>query len=68
MTAGYAINGNENKIKIRTILQKYKNKEYRETPLMDQLSEVFKVVAEGYENDIFKAQLLVIYDVLMKKE
>lgn len=71
MTAGFHINSTstqDDKIKLRLQLDRYRNREYKETPLLDKFSEICDTVAKSYNNDSFKACLLIIYDVLMRKE
>ena len=68
MTAGFTISKVEDKIEIRKYLEKYKNKSYKDTPLMDHFAEISQIVARSHDNDVFKAQLLIIYDVLLRKE
>ena len=68
MTSGFQINNLEDKKNMRTHLDKYRNKEYKETPLLDHFNNIAKIVAKSYNDDIFKAKLLIIYDVLMRKE
>lgn len=50
------------------MLDKYKIRDYKETPLLDSFNEVVKIVARSYNDDTFKAKLLIIYDVLLRKE
>lgn len=50
------------------MLEKYRNKDYKETPLLDNLNEITRIIAKAYDNDIFKAKLLLVYDVLLRKE
>lgn len=54
--------------RLRTLLNKYKAKEYRETPLLDEFAEVVSLIAGNYGNDNFKAALLIVYDVCIRKE
>jgi hypothetical protein len=50
------------------LLDRYRNKEYKETPLLDNFSEICRLVSKSYHDDPFKASLLLIYDVLLRKE
>ena len=50
------------------MLDQYKQKEYKKTPLLDSINEISKIVAMNYENDEFKAVLLLIYDVCIRRE
>lgn len=42
------------------ILDEYRIKSFKETPLMDKFNELVKIVANSYENDEFRATLLLI--------
>ena len=55
MTAGFHVNNQDDKIKLRVYLDRYRNKEYKETPLLDNFKDICKVVAQSYEGDNFKA-------------
>jgi hypothetical protein len=68
MTAGFHIVNPENKRTLRVLLDKYRLREYKETILLDNFDTIVKTVAKSYEDDDFKARLLIIYDVLMRKE
>jgi hypothetical protein len=68
MTAGFHVGNPDDKIKLRIHLDRYRMREYKETPLLDKFSEICKIVGNSYENDNFRAALLIIYDVLMRKE
>jgi hypothetical protein len=49
-------------------LDKYRNKEYKETPLLDNFQEIAETIGKSYNNDSFEATLRLVYDVLMRKE
>jgi len=68
MTAGFTVNNLEDKIPLRIHLDRYRNREYKETPLLDRFHEISSIVGKSYNGDSFKASLLIIYDVLMRKE
>lgn len=71
MTAGFHLGGNkpEAKAQLRAHLDAYKNREYKETPLLDKFGEIAGILARAsYQGDTFKAALLLIYDVLLRKE
>lgn len=53
---------------MRRILDKYRNRSYQETPLLDEFNQIASIVGQSYEQDVFKAKLLLIYDVLIRKE
>ena len=56
-------------MKLRVFLEKYKSKEYRDTPLLDNFEEICRIIAlANYNGDILKAALLIIYDVCIRKE
>lgn len=47
----------------------YRNREYKESPLLDNFEKVVQIIADSaYGGDCFKAALLVIYDVVLRKE
>lgn len=55
--------------KLRLYLDRYRNREYKDTPLLDHFSDLTDIIgASSYEGDTFKASLLLIYDVLLRKE
>lgn len=64
MTAGFKVDSLDSKIKLRVHLDRYRNREYKETPLLDKFEEICAIV----DPDTFKACMLIIYDVLMRKE
>jgi hypothetical protein len=68
MTAGFHVSNVDYKVKLRIHLDKYRNREYKETPLLDSFGELSEIVGRSYGGDAFKASLLLIYDVLMRKE
>jgi hypothetical protein len=69
MTAGFTVKSPEAKVGLRVHLERYRNREYKETPLIDQFEEISEIVAKaGYEGDKFRAQIRIIYDVMMRKE
>lgn len=69
MTAGFALSKPEDKAQLRAYLDSYRNREYKETPLLDNFNKIVTTIAKtSYEGDTFKAALLVIYDVIMRKE
>jgi hypothetical protein len=68
MTAGFQVGSPEDKAVLRAHLDRYRNREYKETPLLDKFEDILGVIAKGYQGDRFRACLLVIYDVLMRKE
>lgn len=68
MTAGFQIGSPEDKVKLRTHLDRYRNREYKETPLLDNFAQICEIVGRSYGGDTFKGSLLLIYDVLMRKE
>lgn len=68
MTAGFQVANVDDKIKLRVHLDRYRNREYKETPLLLQFSDIAHIVGKSCGNDPFKASLLIIYDVLMRKE
>lgn len=47
---------------------KYRNKDFKETPLLDNLDQIIEIISKSYEGDIFRARLLLIYDVILRKE
>lgn len=53
---------------LRDLLDQYRHKEYKETPLLDNIDAITKIVAKNYEGDQFKAALLLIYDVCIRRE
>jgi len=54
---------------LRELLEKYKSKEYKQTPLLDNFDEIIRIVAlSNYEGDTFKAALQIIYDACIRKE
>ncbi len=69
MTAGFYLSKPECKAKLRAHLDKYRNREYKETPLLDNFSDISAIVAKSsYDGDTFKASILLVYDVLLRKE
>lgn len=73
MTFGYRIGEvdkqMEEKESIRKYLEMYKSKEYKQTPLIDNLEAICKIIAESnYNGDELRATLLVIYDACIRKE
>ena len=59
----------ECKQELRALLEKYKSKEYKETPLLDNFDKICKIIGKAnYEGDTEKAALLLIYDVCIRKE
>jgi hypothetical protein len=68
MTAGFQVAQPDDKAKLRAHLDRYRNREYKETPLLDKFDDIVGSIARSYNGDKFKATLLVIYDVLMRKE
>eukprot|EP00347_Sterkiella_histriomuscorum_P014896 403359104 len=68
MTAGFHISSPSDKKDVRLILDKYRNRDYKETPLLNNFHDIAEVVAKTYEGDVFKAKLLMIYDVILRKE
>jgi len=69
VTAGFHVGKTESKAQLRAHLDNYRNREYKETPLLDKFSDIASIVAKAsYEGDTFKASLLLIYDVLLRKE
>lgn len=69
MTAGFALSKLEDKGELRALLDAYRNREYKETPLLDNFTKIITTIANSsYEGDTFKAALLVIYDVILRKE
>jgi len=72
MTYGYQINKDEmpqkSIDKLQEYLDKYKSKEYKETPLLDNFSNIARLISQNYDNDVFKATLLIMYDVCLRKE
>ncbi len=68
MTAGFTVKTIEDKKALRGILDRYRNRNYKETPLLDEFNSIASIIANSYDQDVFKAKLLVIYDVLMRKE
>jgi hypothetical protein len=58
----------EDKVGMRKYIDMYKNREYKETPLLDNFKDVSQLIAKSYNGDSFRASLLLIYDVLMRKE
>jgi hypothetical protein len=65
ITYGYQIGDAD----ISEYLDKYRNKEYKETPLLDNFEAIAQLIAdESYEGDLFKASLLMVYDVCIRKE
>jgi hypothetical protein len=54
---------------LREFLDLYKVKEYKETPLIDNFETIAQIIADAnYEGDSFKASLLMVYDVCVRKE
>jgi hypothetical protein len=50
-------------------LDLYRNKEYKETPLLDNFEEISKIIADAsYGGNVYKASLLMVYDVCIRKE
>lgn len=69
MTAGFALSKVEDRAQLRALLDAYRNREYKETPLLDSFNKLISIIANSsYEGDTFKAALLVIYDVILRKE
>ena len=59
----------EAKKEIREYMDKYKVREYKETILTDNFDKISKIIADAnYDGDTFKTQLLLIYDVCIRKE
>ena len=59
----------EAKKEIRAFMDQYKVREYKETILLDNFEKISKIIADAnYDGDVFKAQLLLIYDVCIRKE
>jgi hypothetical protein len=70
---GFLIGGKdlnmEAKKEIRALMDQYKVREYKETILLDNFDKIAKIIADAnYDGDVFKAQLLIIYDVCIRKE
>ena len=42
---------------MRIILGKYQNREYKETPLLDNFKEICEIVSKSYNDDTFRASL-----------
>jgi hypothetical protein len=68
MTAAFTVSNTDDKIKLRVLLDRYRIKEYKETPLIDKFEEITQIIGRQYQDDTFKATMLLIYDVLMRKE
>jgi len=68
MTAGFQVASPEDKAVLRAHLDRYRNREYKETPLLDKFDDILGIIAKNYQGDQFRACLLAIYDVLMRKE
>lgn len=62
------MNNEEDRKAMRQHLDQYRNKSYKETPLLDRFDDIVAIVSNSYEGDKFKAKLLLVYDVLMRKE
>lgn len=70
---GYSIGDStqnkEAKKKVRSILDEYKSKEYRQTPLLDNFKKLVDIIADAnYGGDRFRVCLLMIYDACIRKE
>ena len=51
------------------MLEAYKAKEYKETPLLDHFDKISQIIADAnYNGDQFKTSLLMVYDVCIRKE
>jgi hypothetical protein len=40
MTAGFQVSTLDEKVKLRVLLDRYRNRDYKETPLLDNFSEI----------------------------
>lgn len=59
----------DSKKAIREFMDKYKVREYKETILLDNFEQIAKIIADAnYEGNVFKATILIIYDVCIRKE
>lgn len=59
----------EAKDKLRKLLDTYKMKEYKESPLLDNFNSIVETVAEAnYNGDHLRTALLIVYDVCIRKE
>ena len=59
----------EEKQRLRELLEKYKSKEYKQTPLLDNFDEIASIIGgANYNDDSFRAGLLMIYDACIRKE
>ena len=57
------------KKEIREYMDKYKVREYKETILVDNFEQIAKIIADAnYDGNVFKATLMIIYDVCIRKE
>ncbi|CDW78409.1 UNKNOWN [Stylonychia lemnae] len=63
-----ATNNYQDKKELRSYLDKYRIKDYRETPIIDNLDKICEIISRSYQNDQFKARLLLVYDVVLRKE
>jgi hypothetical protein len=48
ITAGFTIANQDDKIKLRLLLDRYRNKEFKETPLLDRFNELAEIVGNSY--------------------
>jgi hypothetical protein len=55
------------KKKLRDILDKYKSREYKETPLLDNFETIVSLIA-GEKGDKFETCLKICYDICIRKE
>lgn len=53
MTPGYTLKSQEDKRELRRHLDAYRNKSYKETPLLDHFKDISEIVARSYNNDTF---------------
>jgi len=67
-TYSYEVTSEDQKRRLKSLVDKFLGKEYKETPLLDKLDEVVSIIAESYENDKFHALLLIVHDCLVRKE
>ena len=68
MGIGFQIKNPEHKKDLRKILDLYRNKQYKETPLLDNFDKILQIISLSYENDKFKSMLYLVYDVILRKE
>lgn len=69
-TFGYSIGSDEQATKkLRAFLEKYNEREYQQTLLLENLEEIASIIADAnYSGDTFKAKLLLFYDVFIRRE